>query len=58
MIAAASKRFGAEHAAAPALAGVRRGEKTVVPAVIAAGGLAAELWALRASARTRGSAGN
>ena len=36
---------------AAALAGVRRGERTVVPAVIAAGGLAAELWALRASVR-------
>jgi hypothetical protein len=34
---------------AAALAGVRRGEQTFIPAVIAAGGLVAELWALRAS---------
>jgi hypothetical protein len=36
---------------ATALAGVRRGEQTVIPAVVAAGGLVAELWALRASVR-------
>jgi hypothetical protein len=34
---------------ATALGGVRRGEQTVIPAAVAAAGLVAELWALRAS---------
>jgi hypothetical protein len=36
---------------ATALAGVQRGEQTAIPALVAAGGLVAELWALRASVR-------
>jgi hypothetical protein len=36
---------------ATALAGVQRGEQAAIPALVAAGGLVAELWALRASVR-------
>jgi hypothetical protein len=36
---------------AAAFAGVQRGDQTAIPALVAAGGLAAELWALRASER-------
>lgn len=36
---------------ATALAGLQRGEQTAIPALVAAGGLVAELWALRASVR-------
>jgi hypothetical protein len=36
---------------ATALAAVQRGEQAAIPALLAAGGLVAELWALRASVR-------
>jgi hypothetical protein len=36
---------------ATALAGVQRGDQAAIPALVAAGGLVAELWAFRASVR-------